>query len=104
MNGQTFARLMEEYGSLEKEEEADAAAAPNKKKEAEAKAEAADAPLVKTTQGLMQQEERLTGAVSWSVYTRYFRYAGGLFIFPLVVLWMVLAQGSQGAFWLPHLQ
>ena len=36
VNGQTFARLIEEYGSLEKEEEADAAAAPNKKKEAEA--------------------------------------------------------------------
>ena len=100
VNGQAFARLMDEYGSLEKEAKADAAAAPNQKV-TEVETEATSAPLEKTTQGLMQQEERLTGAVSWSVYTRYFRYAGGFFVFPVVVLCTVLAQGSQGAFRLP---
>ena len=100
-NGRAFSRLMEEYGSLEKQEEDVAACAAKKKKEADAKELTAsaspDRPLVKTTQALMQEEERLTGAVSWSVYTKYFNYAGGLLMFPLVLLWITLAQGAQGA-------
>ena len=101
-NGQAFSRLMEEYGSLEKQEEDGAAAEAKKKKAADAKELAAsaspDRPLVKTTQALMQEEERLTGAVSWSVYTKYFNYAGGLLMFPLVLLWITLAQDAQGAY------
>ena len=46
--------------------------------------------------GLMQQEERLTGAVSWRTYGAYFRYAGGLSWAPLIIVLTGLMQGAQG--------
>ena len=100
-NGHAISRLMEEYGSLEQQQEEEPPA--EEKKTAATKtvgADSTDAPLVKPTQaqGLMQQEERLTGSVSWSVYAKYFKYAGGLLWFPFIILCMILAQGSQGAF------
>ncbi|RDX54457.1 multidrug resistance-associated ABC transporter [Lentinus brumalis] len=101
-DGQAFSRLLEEYGSLEKQEEQEEEeeavvddlqkpAAKRADSKAVVPARALKAP------GLMQDEERVTGAVSWSVYTKYFRFAGGVWIFPLVLLWVILAQGSQVA-------
>ncbi|KAH9919495.1 multidrug resistance-associated ABC transporter [Epithele typhae] len=97
-NGPAFSRLMEEYGSLDRQD--DDVVAATKKKRAAADAKAAEAGLdakvpVKATQGLMQEEERMTGAVDWSVYMRYFRFCGGVMVFPLVLMWIVLAQGAQ---------
>ena len=96
-NGFTFSRLIEEYGSLEKQE--DDAQAKTKTKAKEAGGETTTYALqAGTTQALMQEEERFTGAVSWSIYAEYFRYAGGSMLFPFVITLMVLAQGAQGMF------
>ena len=58
---------------------------------------AAPAEAKKATQKLMQDEERLTGAVSWSVYSKYVAYAGGWPIVPLFLLAMMY-QGAHGRF------
>lgn len=85
-----FSRLMEEYGNLEQEKNQEvgqpvtvavAGAATRTKR---AKAE------------LMSKEERALGAVRWSVYAKYLRFAGGLVWFPIILLLLILAQGSQG--------
>ncbi|KAI0746725.1 multidrug resistance-associated ABC transporter [Daedaleopsis nitida] len=99
VNGNMLSRLMEEHGSMDKQEDdAEAHAAeevqPGKPKR---KGSLAVAPVQKTTQALMQDEERLTGAVSSSVYTKYFRFAGGALVFPLLFIWVFLAQASQVA-------
>ena len=64
-------------------------------KQAGSSAVAAEAK--KARQKLMQDEERLTGAVSWSVYSKYVAYAGGWPIVPLFLLAM-MHQGAQGGF------
>ncbi|KAI0646268.1 multidrug resistance-associated ABC transporter [Trametes meyenii] len=95
-DGQTFARLMEEYGSLEKQEEEVVPVpekAPTKAKDVKAKGRGPQKDHV----ALMQSEERLTGAVSSTVYTRYFKFAGGVAVFPAIMLFLVLSQGAQVA-------
>ncbi|KAI0777639.1 multidrug resistance-associated ABC transporter [Trametes elegans] len=92
-NGQMFARLMEEYGSLEKQEEI---IEPELVKEKSA-AKVKDAGPPKERMALMQEEERLTGAVSWSVYAKYFKFSGGKTVLPMIVLWVCLSQGAQVA-------
>ncbi|KAI0659143.1 multidrug resistance-associated ABC transporter [Cubamyces menziesii] len=96
-NGRMFSTLMEEYGSLEKQEEevVEAAEEKAKKKEKVAKVEAAGPQ--KEHQTLMQAEERLTGAVSWSVYGKYAKFAGGWYVFPTILLWIIISQGAQVA-------
>ena len=98
-NGEAFSRLMEEYGSLERQDEVDAAIDAKKEEDTNEPAGStpSDRPFTQATQALMQEEERYTGAVSWSVYMRYFNYAGGFLVFPLVLLWIALVQGAQGA-------
>ena len=97
-NGEAFSRLMEEYGSLERQDEVDVTIATKKAEDANEPVEStpSDRPFTQATQALMQEEERYTGAVSWSVYMRYFNYAGGFLVFPLVLLWITLVQGAQG--------
>lgn len=46
--------------------------------------------------GLVQQEERLTGAVSWKTYGLYFHYAGRLSWAPLILILTGLMQGTPG--------
>ena len=46
---------------------------------------------------LMQDEERLTGTVPWSVYSNYIAYAEGWPIVPLFLLG-IMSQGAQGGF------
>lgn len=91
-NKQTFSRLMKEYGI--DTEDLDAATKPEARK-------AVAADETKTEKGqqqaLMQEEERAVGAVSWLVYQKYIRYAGGLTWAPLVVMIVVLGQCSQVA-------
>ena len=89
--GDMFARLMEEYGSQEENMNED----PVTDKQAGSSAVAGEAK--KATQKLMQDEERLTGAVTWSVYSKYIAYGGGWRIVPLVLLAMMY-QGAQGGF------
>ena len=45
---------------------------------------------------LMQLEERNIGAVSWEVYKKYLRFAGGLVWVPLVLALLILTQANQG--------
>ncbi|KAI0360724.1 multidrug resistance-associated ABC transporter [Trametes cingulata] len=93
-SGQAFSRLMEEYGSLEKQEEEELA----EEKPEKQKSLIADAPgPQKERQALMQEEERLTGAVSWSVYSKYFKFAGGVAVFPMIIAWLILSQSAQVA-------
>ena len=89
--GRMFARLMEEYGSQEenKSEEVDDA------KQGDKNATLTDTK--KSAQKLMQDEERVTGAVSWSVYARYLGFAGDWTILPML-LFAILSQGAQGTF------
>ena len=87
--GDMFARLMEEYGIQEENMNED----PATDKQAGSSAVAREAK--KATQKLMQDEERLTGAVTWSVYSKYIAYAGGWPILPLLLL-AVLSQCAQG--------
>ncbi|KAI1798261.1 multidrug resistance-associated ABC transporter [Ganoderma leucocontextum] len=91
-DGRMFSRLMEEYGSQEEN-----------KMEEDVEAKQEDkipilAEVTKSTPGqkLMQDEERLTGAVTWSVYSKYIAFAGDWTILPLLLL-VVLSQGAQVA-------
>ena len=45
---------------------------------------------------LMQLEERNVGAVSWDIYRKYLRYAGGLVWAPVALALLILSQGNQG--------
>ncbi|KAF5370913.1 hypothetical protein D9615_009789 [Tricholomella constricta] len=87
-----FSSLMEEYGGIEVQKGGQLGGqgkAPatlvdsnqNASKEAEA--------------ALMQTEERNTGAVSWDVYKKYLRFAGGIFWAPIILVLLVVNEGSQ---------
>ena len=86
-----FSRLMDEHGSLEqqkqmKELKPEEGIAEKSHKHQD-KAAAAD---------LMQDEERNIGAVTWTIYAKYMRFAGGLFWAPLILMLLTLSQGAQG--------
>lgn len=86
-----FSRVMEEYGTQEKEKE-------EKVEDTKVAEKAADAAIDKgAKKGLMQEEERLTGSVSANVYARYLRSAGGLYHLPLILVLLAGYQGSSVA-------
>ena len=94
--GGLFARFVNEFGSKESEAE--------KRREDEAEAEEDAAPgdekvekRKKSQQGagLMQVEERNTGAVSKEVYSEYLRAGKGYIVVPLLVMSVALLQVSQ---------
>lgn len=90
-DGKLFARLMEEYGTASIEDELlpeTGLAVPD---DTEALKHAGGQGAV-----LMQVEERFTGAVTWSIYAEYMKYAGGARWVPILVLLLILAQGAQG--------
>ena len=45
---------------------------------------------------LMQLEERNVGAVSWEVYKKYLRFAGGIVWAPVILALLILTQANQG--------
>lgn len=102
-NSVTFSRLMEEYGSIEVEEPAEGGRAEKArlrrkdKKIADDEASEEAGPK-KVNIALMQTEERNTGAVTWSVYRDYLRYAGGVFWAPFILFWLTVAQAAQGMY------
>ncbi|TFK50066.1 multidrug resistance-associated ABC transporter [Heliocybe sulcata] len=89
-----FSRIMDEYGSLEKEEEG-AEDKPGKEDIYEKSAVKAEASKQQAT--LMQAEERVTGAVTATTYKKYLRYAGGLFWAPFILIMLALMQGASVA-------
>jgi hypothetical protein len=48
-----------------------------------------------TGPGMMQTEERNTGAISWAVYKEYLKAGKGPIVVPLLLISLVLIQGSQ---------
>lgn len=82
---------MAEYGNLEQEKQMD-------KFKASKGADVGPDNLNDTKVGddLMQIEERNTGAVTWGIYSKYLRYAGGTFWAPTIFLMLVLYQSAQG--------
>lgn len=86
-----FKSLLDEYGN---EQEEAAKAEPEEKDEKDDKPKATDkkkGPGFK----LLMDEERNTGAVSWSTYGGFFKAMGSVF-YPLTTLFfLILAQGSN---------
>lgn len=69
-----------------------------KKDEAVEMAEEASAqpePIEKSQEALMQQEDQQTSGISNAVYLDYWRSTGSLFIPPVILLLMILAQGGS---------
>ncbi|KIP09393.1 hypothetical protein PHLGIDRAFT_534837 [Phlebiopsis gigantea 11061_1 CR5-6] len=81
-----FSGVMEEYGSHEKN-------ADEIEEKIEEKVEVSTKEKSKKV-GLMQEEERMTGSVAGEVYSKYFRFAGGMLRLPIIFL---LLAGYQGA-------
>lgn len=88
--GNTFCRLMEEYGSLEQAE-----SQKPKKDRVQDMSTKADTQA-KQRDTLMQEEERFTGSVSWSTYAGYLRFGGGIIWAPLILILLTLMQSAQG--------
>ncbi|KAF8884421.1 ATP-dependent bile acid permease [Gymnopilus junonius] len=99
VNGPTFSGIIEEYGSLEAELEDEGIEDPSKvkaKKGPRANDDSTEEGGPKKASGaLMQQEERNTGAVTWSTYANYLKYAGGVLWGPFILLILTLTQGAQ---------
>lgn len=91
-NSVVFSRLMEEHGNLEKEDNNDVQ-----------RVEALMSTVLREDKKdgpadvLMQAEERNIGAVTWSTYITYFRYAGGIIWVPIIIFCLVSYQGAQVA-------
>ena len=93
-DGLAFSRLMEDYGNAQsrrKDTEKDRSPGLAKKENDPRQYESDSAEGV-----LMQLEERNVGAVSWDIYKKYLRFAGGLVWAPVIFIFLVLFQGSQG--------
>lgn len=99
-NGSTFSRLMEEYGSLEAESENEEIKDFSKRKSKKTQGANDDGSeeggSKRGSGALMQVEERNTGAVTWSTYANYLRFAGGVIWGPFILLILTLTQGAQG--------
>lgn len=103
-NDGEFSKFIKEFGSSEdqeeqeKEDEAEAiegdAIADEKKKVVDHKKASAGA-------GIMQAEERNTGAINWTVYKTYSAAGKGAIILPVLFLSLVLVQAStvMSSYW-----
>ena len=92
----SFSSMISEFGgAVEVEEEEEDKVVEEEKKEVK------DAAPV-ARKALMQEEERITGAVSGSVYKQYLRAAKGYITVPLLLASLAMMQGSQvlGSYWL----
>ena len=92
-NGLVFSSLMDEYGDAESRKD-------DRTKRIACLAKNVIEPLQykpnSTEYILIQLEERNVGAVSWSVYKKYLRFAGGLFWVPVILALLILAEANQG--------
>lgn len=85
---------MEEYGSLDSEKKGTGMGAQERK--ARPTGDAEDEERKKVEAALMQSEERNTGAVTWDVYKRYLRFAGGLTWAPVILVLLILNEATNG--------
>ncbi|KIO14748.1 hypothetical protein M404DRAFT_17610 [Pisolithus tinctorius Marx 270] len=96
-NDGTFSKFIKEFGSKED---------PSAKSE-EAKEAPSEEPVKKDAvkgQGMMQGEERNTGAIRWQIYQQYLSAGHGLILVPFLLLSLVLMQGANvmSAYWLVY--
>ncbi|KAJ4474265.1 ATP-binding cassette [Lentinula aciculospora] len=87
-----FTRMIDEYGSLDNDEEeeernTDKEATRNKMVDPSSVDKAANAAL-------MQTEERNVGAVGVGMYSKYLKFAGGIWWTPFILL-LILTQSAQ---------
>lgn len=90
-----FSRLIDEYGSLEQDGEVKGV---DGKKRTETFIDSGRRLDTETDLALMQEEERNTGAVTWETYSKYLRFAGGLYWAPAITLLLILDQGAAGEY------
>ena len=96
-NSVVFAHLMEEHGNLESEPDQDDQLTDARRKLMDNKdAKFDEGGPKKADVGLMQIEERNTGAITWSIYHKYLRFAGSVAWAPLLVFLLTLSQVAQG--------
>lgn len=89
-----FARLIEEYGNPDSRKQAtDATNLPNRGQN-----EGQKARNTAIEDALMQAEERNTGAVSWDVWRKYLKSAGGFFWVPIILGLLLLSQANNGMY------
>jgi ABC-type multidrug transport system ATPase subunit len=108
--GQAFAKFFTEFGTQEheekkKNEEAEEGAieeAGEAKEGEDKKSGAVKRVAAKAGPALMQEEERNTGAIEWDVYGSYIRAGRGEIVVPLLILSIVLMQGTTvlSSYWL----
>ena len=96
-NSVVFAHLMEEHGNLESELDQDDQFSGARRKHMDNKdTKFEEAGPKKADAGLMQIEERNTGAITWSTYHKYLRFAGSVAWAPFLLLLLTLTQVAQG--------
>ncbi|KAJ4474268.1 multidrug resistance-associated ABC transporter [Lentinula aciculospora] len=85
-----FTRIMDDYGSLDHEKETDTDKEMTKDETVDPTSvdKAANAAL-------MQMEERNVGAVGFETYSKYLKFAGGIWWAPFILLLLTLTQGAQ---------
>jgi ATP-binding cassette, subfamily C (CFTR/MRP), member 1 len=88
-----FASLMDEYGRLEQQADRKGSRKPQAKVVAESNVDTSSKAIDAT---LMQTEERNTGAVSWDVYKKYMKYAGGVGWAPIIIGLLLLGEAARG--------
>ncbi|KAF9488932.1 multidrug resistance-associated ABC transporter [Pleurotus eryngii] len=84
-----FARVLEEFGSQGNELEVLGQASWIL---TQASAEKSQGGLLDPPSQLMQDEERVTGAVTWETYSKYFHHGGGILWVPLIVILLIVDQ------------
>ncbi|KAJ2916152.1 hypothetical protein MD484_g4261, partial [Candolleomyces efflorescens] len=112
-NSAVFSKLIEEYGNADSDDEEDGENILGKEtvksrksrklskdgKELELSEEESieeDGPKkLRDEAALMQDEERNTGAVTWSIYKSYLKYAGGLYWGPWILVLLILSQAAS---------
>jgi ATP-binding cassette, subfamily C (CFTR/MRP), member 1 len=96
-NSVLFSRIMDEYGTIEKEEE-EAAKDPAKAnaKTERGKGDDLEEKDKKDKAALMQEEERNLGAVSWETYAKYLKFGGTLSWGPFIFGLLMMVQGAAG--------
>jgi ATP-binding cassette subfamily C (CFTR/MRP) protein 1 len=96
-NSVVFAHLMEEHGNLESElDQGDQPPGARRKGVDKKDAKSDEAGSKKADAGLMQIEERNTGAITWSTYHKYLRFAGSVAWAPFILFMLTLSQVAQG--------
>jgi len=94
-SGKEFSRFLNEFISKDNEEtekQATRVKSENSKEKTRKKS---------SGKGLMQIEERNTGAISWEVYKEYMKAGHGIIIVPMLILSMILMQTStvMSSYW-----